>query len=460
MGRGKALARALFLLAVFAIIAASAAALGVARDYGYLHASILSGSEAGHYHTVAAHLSERARRQRGTLTVIATEGSVENVNRLIAGRTRCIEMFALIQDGTPVPADARFELLGRLPQPESLLLLGRNGQNIHSLADLRGMSVGIGPEGSGTALLMQQLFGDRDLRDLDVRLSKHELSEQADLVAEGKLDLAAIVMQEDAEFLSTMIRQHALDIVAPEDIQGLIGRHPWLSLGQIPAGRYDLVRHMPAVAKPVARLNTLLVASPCAPRADRIALLALTAAELPGFLRANPPASTSSATVLPLASEAHQFFLSGEPEVADRYFPWLVNVMSPAYWVYLFMAVTIVFKAMNIFSKFRLWRIDAARERLETRLKELVNAGLTHSQIRAISAERTMAAPEARAGVRSIMDQLVALRARCQRYTSSLFTPMGDEMFYRYQQSLIDEAITTLAALIQRPSPSLRAQAN
>jgi hypothetical protein len=27
--------------------------------------------------------------------------------------------------------------------------------------------------------------------------------------------------------------------------------------------------------------------------------------------------------------------------------------------------------------------------------------------------------------------------------------PMGDEMFYRYQQSLIDEA-TTLAALLQR----------
>jgi hypothetical protein len=28
--------------------------------------------------------------------------------------------------------------------------------------------------------------------------------------------------------------------------------------------------------------------------------------------------------------------------------------------------------------------------------------------------------------------------------------PMGDEMFYRYQQSLIDEAATTLAALLQR----------
>jgi len=42
------------------------------------------------------------------------------------------------------------------------------------------------------------------------------------------------------------------------------------------------------------------------------------------------------------------------------------------------------------------------------------------------------------------------LRARCQRQTNSVVMPMGDEMFYRYQQSLIDEAATTLAALLQR----------
>jgi len=41
------------------------------------------------------------------------------------------------------------------------------------------------------------------------------------------------------------------------------------------------------------------------------------------------------------------------------------------------------------------------------------------------------------------------LRNRCRRYTSSLVTPMGDEMYYRYQESLIDEAITTLGSLLQ-----------
>src|SRR5262249_31068622 len=108
----------------------------------------------------------------------------------------------------------------------------------------------------------------------------------------------------------------------------------------------------PAVDKQIARLGTLVIAGPCAQRADRITLLMLFAAELPGFVRSNPPSSTSSATVLPLAREAHQFFLTGEPEIADRYFPWLVNLMSPAYWVYLVMAVTILFNVLKAFSRF------------------------------------------------------------------------------------------------------------
>src|SRR5215813_13869045 len=450
--RGKAFLRLLVLLVSAALVAAVAANFGIARDYGYLRASVLTGAAGGYYHTLATRLADRAKRRHGTLSVIPTAGSIENVSRLTSGQARCTEMFALIQDGTPVSADARLELLGRLPEPESLLLLGRPNNAFHTFADLRGTSIGIGPEGSGTAYLMRQLIEDPDLQELDIHLSHHGLLEQAELVAQSKLDIAAFVMQEDAEFLRTIIRQHGLDIVSPQDLQGLIARYPWLSLGSIPAGRYDVVRPLPAVDKQIARLGTLVIASPCAQRADRIALLMLLAAELPGFVRGNPPSSTSSATVLPLAPEAHQFFLTGAPEIADRYFPWLVNLMSPAYWVYLVMAVTILFNVLKAFSRFRLWRTDAAREKLEASLKGLVDPELTHAQIRVVPAEQVMATPERRAAAEAIMERLVQLRARCQRQTSSLVTPMGDEMFYRYQQSLIDEAATTLGALLQRSS--------
>jgi TRAP-type uncharacterized transport system substrate-binding protein len=429
---GKGLFRVLLVLVAASAVAAVAAGFGIAHNYGYLHASILTGSPSG-----------------GALTVVPTAGSIENVERLTAGRGHCAEMFALIQDGTPVSADANLVLLGRLPQPEFLLLLARQGHALHTFGDLRGASIGIGPEGSGTAYLMRQLFEDSDLRGLDVHLLNHGLREQAQLVAEGKLDLAALVMPEETEFLYTVIRQYSLDIVSPEDLQGLIARYPWLSLGHIPAGRYDLVRAVPAVDKQVARLSTLVIANSCAQRADRVALLMLLTAELPGFVRGNPPASTSSATTLSLAPSARQFFLTGEPEIADRYFPWLVNLMSPAYWVYLFMAVTILFNGMKAYSRFRLWRIDAAREKLATDIKQLVDSKLTHAQIREAPAGTLMAAADKESVAQSIMDRLTELRTRCQRQTNSFITPMGDEMFYRYQQSLIDDATTTVGALLR-----------
>jgi len=43
-------------------------------------------------------------------------------------------------------------------------------------------------------------------------------------------------------------------------------------------------------------------------------------------------------------------------------------------------------------------------------------------------------------------------------HKSSFFTPMGAEMFYRYQQSLIDEATNTLGSLLQHKS-DIRGQA-
>ena len=311
--RGRGVVRALLLLAAAAVIAALAAGFGIARDYGYLRAAILTGSPGGQYYAIATRLSDRAKREHGKLAVIPTAGSIENVTRLATGRGHCNEMFALVQDGTPISADARLELLGRLPKPESLLLLARRGHAFQTFAHLHGASVGIGPEGSGTAHLMRQLFEGSDLRRLDVHLSHHELSEQAQLVAEGKLDIAAVVLQEDAEFLSSMIRQHDLDIVSPQDLNGLIARYPWLSLGSIPVGRYDLVRPIPATDKQVARLGTLVIASSCAQRADRVALLMLLGAEVPGFVRSNPPSSTSAATVLPLAPRRSNFSLRANP---------------------------------------------------------------------------------------------------------------------------------------------------
>jgi hypothetical protein len=47
------------------------------------------------------------------------------------------------------------------------------------------------------------------------------------------------------------------------------------------------------------------------------------------------------------------------------------------------------------------------------------------------------------------MKDFDALRRRCEDQMSSYVTPMGSEMYYRYQEWLIDEARAALGVLLR-----------
>jgi hypothetical protein len=56
---GKGLARAGLLVVAAALVAGIAARFSIAHDYGYLRATILSGSLGGYYHMLATRLADR-----------------------------------------------------------------------------------------------------------------------------------------------------------------------------------------------------------------------------------------------------------------------------------------------------------------------------------------------------------------------------------------------------------------
>jgi len=466
-GGRKAWARGILVALAVLALAAGLLYYTVSGDYAFLRASIFTGSPTGAYRALGDRLAARALKKNGHLKVVATAGSVENIARLVGENGRCVPAFAFVQDGVPVPADAGLQTLGRLPQPESLFLMARRGREIATFNDLKGASVGIGPEGSGTAYLMQQLLQNSDLGALGLKPSNHDLEAQAQLVRDGGLDLAAFVMNENAELIHTLADKYDLEIVAPSDIEGLVSRDKWLRLGRIPAGFYDVAKPTPATDKLVAQVDTLVMTNACVHRAERVAFLRLLSEEFPAFVRTNPPPSAKSQDSAPLSDEAREFFATGEPQLADRYFPWLVNLMSPAYWIYLAMAATILLNAVGAYSRFRLWRIDANRGLLEARLKALVHSGaaeqqtrapaapgLTREQIKALPPEAVIQTPEDRKAAEELMKDFDALRRRCEDQLKSLVTPMGREMYYRYQEWLIDESKAALAALLRQPPKS------
>ena len=448
----RAWAKILLLAVAIVALAAGILYLTVYGDYAFLRAAVYTGAPTGQYHATGERLEARARQKHGRLQVVSTAGTVDNIARLVGENGRCTPAFAFVQDGIPVPADSGLETLGRLPQPESLLLLARRSRPIATFDDLKGASIGIGPEGSGAAYLMRQLLENPDLEGLAWRPSYHDLETQAAMVRDGQLDLAAFVMAADAALIRRLLTDYDLEIVAPTDMEGLAARQKWLRLGRIPAGYYDIAKPLPAADKRVAQVDTLIMTNACTHRAEREAFLMLLSAEFPVFARENPPPSAQSQDQAPLAEEARQFFVEGGPQLADRYFPWLVNLMSPVYWVYLAMTITILLNAMSAFARFRLWRIDANRELLETRLKALSGLGSSPEHVKSLPPGAALTSPQARQEAEALIKGLESLRLRCEEQMNSFVTPMGSEMYYRYQESLIEDALALLAELARRPS--------
>src|SRR5262249_8969423 len=91
--RGKGIFRIFLLIGTAVAIAALASMFGIARDYGYLRATLLTGNPEGKYHALAVKLAARAHVGHGSITVVSTAGSVENVRRL-TNQKPCMPTFA------------------------------------------------------------------------------------------------------------------------------------------------------------------------------------------------------------------------------------------------------------------------------------------------------------------------------------------------------------------------------
>jgi len=112
------------LFGVLAAIAAAVAWFDPRPSLRHVRVTMLSGSPTGNYFATVDRLAEEVARRKGRVTNVSTAGSVENLQRLIAGMKQCDVHFGLVQDGIAFPDKHRLELVGRMPHPESLIILG------------------------------------------------------------------------------------------------------------------------------------------------------------------------------------------------------------------------------------------------------------------------------------------------------------------------------------------------
>lgn len=440
--------RIAILLGIPLILGVLFAAIDLSPDLAHMRVTMLSGPEQGNYAAIVQRLARSAESRDGSITGITTGGSVENLTRLAEASEDCQVHFALVQDGVPRPEGSELELIGRLRKSESMFIIGPDAARLERFAELRGATIGVGPVGSGTDHLARQVFESADFRPLGLGLQNHGLADQLALLDRGELDLAVFVLDEDADLIRHAVRERAMQLASFRHLDVVARQHSFVWHGRIGAGQYDPVRLLPESDKRVLRVDTLVVGNQCASRTQTIALLELLGAEFPGFVAHNRERGKSDS--LPTSATTERFVQNDGPGLVERHIPWLVDIMAPENWLYVVTSVSLIFNLMTFWHRFRLWRIDANRDRNEQVVRKLLGARLTAEEIQELEPRPALCSTEAIAAIDRVIERMNHLRSKCQRQANSNLVPMGQEGAYRYQEDQMEDMLTALRSYRSR----------
>lgn len=419
-------------------------------DLSHLDIKIYSGSEKGNYHAIARRASRIARKKNGTIENIISRGSMDNVELLIKGKKSGTPQFAFVQNGILPHESEDLELIAQLTFSETVFFLGPNAGSIINISDLNGKHIGIGATGSGTEHLARQIFSSPGFKNLKVKLSNYSIEKQLMLLRNGTIDLAIFVIAENAAIIEKAMSRYNMQIASFRQAKSIAKRLPYLNTGTIHAGYYDPLRNIPARDTRVLQVDTLIVGNGTALRSDTIGFLTTLSELFPNLINYNRNTPNMSGMIL--SEDARRFYDNQGPEPLDRYAPLLVNYIPLGTLVQFAMIISILFNIMGAGNRFCLWRIDANRIMLENNIRDFFGPGIIFDEIKKVQPLARHNTTTASAELQGIIEGLESLIARCRKQSQSILVPMGKELGYRYQETIIENHLVSLRAYSRKLS--------
>lgn len=228
--------------------------------------SLGTGGTGGVYYPLGGALASRlsladSMRQ---YTAEVTGGSVENVNRILAGQidmgfALAVTAYEAYNGGQDFDRPATgLRVVAPLYANVTHILVPGNSR-AQSIEDLRGQSVSVGSAGSGTEQVSRQILEVHGLTYDDIDARFLSFTESAAALRDGAIDAAILSVGIPAAAVLEASTTGSVRLlpVGPERMAELRRIYPYYSAGEIPAGAYPGVDE----AIPAAAMMNWLVAS-------------------------------------------------------------------------------------------------------------------------------------------------------------------------------------------------------
>ena len=218
---------------------------------------IEAGPKGGFFDTSAHVLKKRLKEYDINAEVINREDTIKIVDDINDNKKK-IHVGFVAQD----LKNAQFknvEALGSLIL-EPLFIFYRKDLDLNSLADFKGLKVGIGPENSGTRLLAETILNLYGVDSKNTTFIDQTHSIHFDMMEKGELDVGFFLLPANNQFVFKLGTNPGLKIFSLKNSKAISRRFDYLYPEIVQAGGFDLRNNIPNEDIQVVSLPVDLVA--------------------------------------------------------------------------------------------------------------------------------------------------------------------------------------------------------
>lgn len=203
-----------------------------------------TGAESGAYHGHAKRYQEILARHGIKLELKTSSGALENLARLKDDKSKV--MVGFVQGGTATRDDgAGLMSLGSMYY-EPLWVFYRGNVQLDRIAQLKGMKVAVGAEGSGTRKLALQILAANGMAEDTRDFLALGGDAAADALGQGRVDAAFIIAGAESTVVRRLLGAPGLKLMSFAQAEAYVKLFPFLSKVTLPRGAVDLVKDLPA----------------------------------------------------------------------------------------------------------------------------------------------------------------------------------------------------------------------
>jgi uncharacterized protein len=355
--------------------------------------TIATGFPDGLYSQFANHLKTELAKEKITLQIRNTGGSVDNL-ALINDPNSGIDL-AIVQSGVgdPVKYPELLSLAGIFYEPLWVWYrqpaFAKEGGALTQLSQLQGKRISIGNDGSGTQILSNAILKLNEINADLVKLEKLKPDEAIEKLQKGELDVAFIVAAGEAPILKKFYQIPGIRLMNFDQAEAYTRVLPYLDRIDIPRGIISIANDQPKQdIRTIASTATLVARNDINPATVSL-LLGTSYDILRNYSRLQKPGQFPSSKGLdfPMDMDA-EIFLRHGPSFFYRHLPfwgavWVerfIKILIPLL-IVLIPVFTYLPAIFNLSLKVKLSRLYKILKNIEKRSNSPDNYLLLHTEL-------------------------------------------------------------------------------